>query len=188
LRGSVSPYAQPCGGVQYVCPLGSSAPMLVPLGWYSNEDTREDLRSAVTQCEIGYYCPGDGRRYKCPGGTYTDEVGTVSRNCKGDCLRGYYCLEGSSSPIQHACGNSSVYCVRGSAWPTIATPGFYTVPTGDDAGAVTLFEGNTTHSIELPCEPGYYCVKGIKFPCPPGTFGWRYGMTDSSCGGQVNSP
>jgi len=40
-----------------------------------------------------------------------------------------------------------------------------------------------TASAELPCEPGYYCIKGIKYPCPPGTFGWQYGDATPSCGG-----
>ena len=25
-----------------------------------------------------------------------------------------------------------------------------------------------TFSVELPCDPGYYCINGIKYPCAPG--------------------
>ena len=26
-----------------------------------------------------------------------------------------------------------------------------------------------TFSAEIPCEPGYFCSGGVKYPCPPGT-------------------
>lgn len=40
-----------------------------------------------------------------------------------------------------------------------------------------------TQSAQIPCEPGYYCTEGRKYPCPPGTFGWRYGLNSSLCSG-----
>lgn len=42
---------------------------------------------------------------------------------------------------------------------------------------------NATNSAQIVCEPGYYCVEGIKYPCPPGTFGWRSGLNSSTCSG-----
>ena len=51
-------------------------------------------------------------------------------------------------------------------------PGFYSDFSGDDAAAQRLWDqDNSTCSIELLCEPGYYCVEGVKYPCPPGTLG-----------------
>ncbi len=98
---------------------------------------------------------------------------------------GHYCLEGSPNKQQFVCGNSSVFCPRGSFEPTFAHEGFYSAHSGHDAGEQWYWDkNNVTCSVELPCEPGYYCTKGIKYPCPPGTFGWRYGMTDHFCGGQ----
>lgn len=186
LSASSSPLAQPCGRADFICPGETFDPIRVPAGYYSNEDVREDLRSSMTICPKGYFCPGDGKRYLCPLGTYTDEEGTVSDQCKGLCDRGHYCVMGSPDRRQFQCGNSSVYCRTGSFEPTSVTPGFYTIPTGPDAGAVAFWDAtNSTQSAELPCEPGYYCIAGVKYPCPPGTFGWRYGMTDSVCGGKV---
>ena len=88
LHGSVSPQSRPCGGAKYICPIGSSLPTLVPEGYYSNEDVDESFRYEMFICPVGYYCPGDGRRYMCPKGTYTDEEGTISDQCKGPCDRG----------------------------------------------------------------------------------------------------
>lgn len=34
---------------------------------------------------------------------------------------------------------------------------------------------NMTHSTQVLCEPGYYCIGGIKEPCPKGTFSWEFG-------------
>ncbi|CAN0411096.1 unnamed protein product, partial [Laminaria digitata] len=33
------------------------------------------------------------------------------------------------------------------------------------------------------CEPGYYCVKGARLPCPAGTFGSSSGLTSPHCSG-----
>ena len=122
---------------------------------------------------------------------------------------GHYCLEASPSRTQFQCGNTSVYCPRGSYEPTRILAGFYGLFTGADAGEEAFWSpDNATYSVEVPCEPGYYCKGGIKRACPPGecavysiyfrllwliygcmrmllgTFGWRFGMTEASCGGQ----
>lgn len=184
--GSASPFNERCGGADRICPTGSPLPILVPAGYFSNEDVAEDVRFSMAACPPGYYCPGDGRRYQCPAGTFASHTGSATAECEGLCERGYYCHSGSDSARQHRCGNASFYCVAGSASPTPATPGFYTITTGSNAGEQALWDPfNRTQSAELPCEPGYYCTAGIKYPCPPGSFGWRYGMTDSSCGGLV---
>ena len=79
-----------------------------------------------------------------------------------------------------------MYCPRGSYEPTLIHDGFYGLFTGADAGEEGFWSAdNSTYSVELPCEPGYYCMGGIKRACPPGTFGWRFGMTEETCGGQV---
>ncbi len=88
LQASTSQFSQPCGGADWICAEGSVAPVKVPAGYYSNEDAPEDLRSRQTVCPVGHYCPGDGRRYACAAGTYTDELGTIASTCKGDCQKG----------------------------------------------------------------------------------------------------
>ncbi len=80
--------------------------------------------------------------------------------------------------------------------------GYYCSHTGVSAGADAFWDpDNTTCTVELPCEPGYFCTGGIKQPCPPGneqrnlrrmilltlsllgTFGWRYGLQTAKCDG-----
>lgn len=181
---SMSPYSHPCGQADLICAEGSPFPVVVPKGYYSNEEAPEELRSYQIVCPVGHYCPGDGKRYKCAKGTYTSKEGTISSECMGVCERGYFCEEGSDDPRQHECGSASVYCPRGSFEPSPVHEGFYGVYTGDDGGALTLFAtANTTYSAEIPCEPGWYCTGGIKYPCGPGRFGWRYGMSSYKCGG-----
>lgn len=88
LQASTSQFSQACGGAEWICAGGSAAPVLVPPGYYSNEDAPESLRSSQDICPKGYYCPGDGRRHPCAAGTYTDELGTIASVCKGDCEKG----------------------------------------------------------------------------------------------------
>lgn len=194
MHSSTSPMSYPCGDAAYTCPEGSSAPVPVPQGFYSNELVPEELRSSQSKCPAGYYCPGDGRRHACSPGSFADKEGTRSTGCMGPCDRGstrcarlicnemrsdrerrttssagHYCTGASPSRTQFRCGNSTVYCPRGSAVPTLVTDGFYGAFTGPDGGAQQLWDvANETFSVELPCEPGYFCQGGVKQPCPPG--------------------
>lgn len=44
--------------------------------------------------------------------------------------------------------------------------------------------GRTTRwSSQVKCEPGHYCVDGVRFPCPPGYFGSSPGLTTPTCSG-----
>jgi hypothetical protein len=88
LQSSTSPMSYPCGAAKYICPEGSYAPTLVPAGYYSNEDVPEELRYSQNICPPGYYCPGDGRRYPCSKGTYTNREGTIDSFCMGPCEKG----------------------------------------------------------------------------------------------------
>lgn len=179
---AISPFGVPCGEAGLICPEGSGAPLLVPAGFYSVEDVSESLRSAMTKCEVGKYCPGDGKRYLCPAGRFADREGTYSDSCLGPCAPGYYCPPGSASAKQEPCGGSAVYCPTGSALPRPVHGGFYTVHTGPDALARrTIDPKNTTTSAEVPCDPGYYCTAGVKYPCRPGTYNWRHGLNTSEC-------
>lgn len=183
-EASVSPFSVPCGQANLICPEGVATPIIVPPGFYSNEDLPEHLRTNQLICPPGYYCPGDGRRYDCPPGTYADQPGTFSPICLGQCDPGYYCIGRADSRRQFACGGVNVFCVTGSSAPQPVHGGFYGISTGPDAGKIALYDpANTTYSAELVCEPGYYCIAGVKFPCPPGRFGWRYGATSALCGG-----
>ena len=180
--GATSSFGLPCNNSALICPQGSGTPLAVPPGFYSNEDARETLRSSMAPCEPGMYCPGDGRRYPCPAGTYADVSGTYSQSCVGLCAPGYYCPPGSSSAQQVPCGDSSVYCPTGSALPSPTHAGFYSVHTGPDALTRRIIDSvNATMSAEIPCDPGYYCTGGIKYPCPPGSYNWRFGLPSATC-------
>jgi hypothetical protein len=61
------------------------------------------------------------------------------------------------------CGNATVYCPVGSQGPTAASPGFYTA-----AAAPTNATDVMARAVE--CPPGSYCLGGVRFPCPAGTF------------------
>lgn len=77
-----------CGAAHLICPEPFAAPEYVPMGAYSNEEVAEDRRFASALCPLGFYCPGDGRRYPCPEGSYTDRLGTNSSLCMGPCMPG----------------------------------------------------------------------------------------------------
>lgn len=65
------------------------------------------------------------------------------------------------------CGSSAVYCPLGSADPVPVSSGYYTI--GSDR--------NATRSAQQQCEPGYYCVDGLRHACPPGSFGDTSGLS-----------
>ena len=50
------------------------------------------------QCPPGTYCM-EGVRRPCPQGTYGSSPGLSSSRCSGPCHAGYYCPQGSPSPI-----------------------------------------------------------------------------------------
>ncbi|KAL3801129.1 hypothetical protein HJC23_002422 [Cyclotella cryptica] len=95
-------------------------------------------------------------------------------------LRGYECKQNAQRPCQvcdegfycphehekFPCGAVNVFCERGSVWPTYHTDGYYTI------------SGDEEHrSDQRPCEPGFYCVGGLKLPCPRGHFCPESAMT-----------
>jgi hypothetical protein len=196
-EGSTSPMQNPCGNASVYCPEGSFTPLYTSSGYYTDESEQEHLRINQLPCPPGYYCYGgmhqggteakvyDGLRHACAAGTYTDEYKTSTSSCMGDCEAGYYCKTGSSTRKQHECGGPNVFCPKGSTKPSLIHEGFYGSYAGPNAGSKSLFDKeNRTYSVAIPCEPSYYCTGGIKYPCPPGTYGWRYGMTSEECGGK----
>jgi hypothetical protein len=151
-EGSTNPRASPCGAPNLFCSIGSSSPTFVSSGYFGiNDDgSTETTRISVQLCYLGYYCPGDGYSYPCPAGQYGDLIGLSA--CSGECSGGYYCPLGSASPTQYQCGNTSVYCTRGSSTPQTIHPGFYGIYTGIDSSSLALWDpNNTTFSAEIPC-------------------------------------
>lgn len=66
------------------------------------------------------------------------------------------------------CGHISVYCPLGSTLPVPVTSGYYTIGSNNSA----------TQPAQKQCEPGYYCVVGQRFACPPGSFGATSGLSN----------
>ena len=195
-EASSTPYQIPCGNTSVYCPGGSFTPVYASAGYYTDESEQPHLRSRQLPCPKGYYCKGgfhlggeeadgfDGLRHLCSPGTFADVEMVSVKECSGLCDPGHYCLEGSSDRQQNLCGGPDVYCPRGSALPTKVHDGFYGSHSGINAGTLAQFDtSNDTFSVETPCEPSYYCTGGIKYPCPPGHFGWKFGMQTAECSG-----
>jgi hypothetical protein len=129
-------------------------------------------------CEPGYYCLNDGVRRQCPPGRFGSEFGISSPRCTGVCEIGYFCEAGSISSKQNECGGSNLYCPIASHTPQIVDIGYYSV----DIDNSTI----TTRGVERRCEPGHYCVNGIKYMCKAGFYGGEYGHINETCSGLCN--
>ena len=168
-----------CGGSNKFCPSGSFAPTFVSEGYYTvgggpgvnDESGSEETRHSQKECPQGHYCI-NGIRIECPKGKYGTTTGLSTSECDGDCDPGYYCDPASPSQRQHECDHPSVYCPKGSFTPTKVSVGYYTT-NGEPR----------TRSNQSICEPGRYCVNGIKRMCPAGKFGSTYGLSTNDCSG-----
>mmetsp|Transcript_8264 Transcript_8264/g.9870 ORF Transcript_8264/g.9870 Transcript_8264/m.9870 type:complete len:365 (+) Transcript_8264:3-1097(+) len=99
--------------------------------------------------------------------------GLSRKMCHGQCHAGYYCPEGSTSGYAYKCGHDNVYCPKGSGAPFIVSNGYYSV------GG----HNSTVRTHQLPCVPGTYCHKGVKYDCPAGTYGLTSKLTNNQCSG-----
>ena len=150
------------------------------LGTYSTNTAADSGDcSGYRLCEPGYYCTLDYERLQCPGGTFGADSGLFTEQCSGLCAAGYYCPIGSTSNTQFPCGGDDVYCPEGSSEPIPVSSGYYTIE-----GAYTE-DGwaNLTRTKQVECPQGHFCVGGVRFGCPPGTFNSGFGQTtcDESC-------
>ncbi|ETV67019.1 hypothetical protein, variant 1 [Aphanomyces astaci] len=186
--GSISATAQPCGGAHLYCPQGSPYPLPITLGYYSidsvlgldSDPTRHD---AQVSCEPGYYCI-HGQRFPCPGGRYGAATRETNPLCTGVCRRGFYCPASSTSATQEPCGGSNVVCRTGSVAPIGVFAGYYSGSDTTRADAVTR---ESMRWFQKPCEPGYYCVNGVRNPCPTGTFGSTGQLVTPFCSGKCSA-
>jgi hypothetical protein len=70
-----------------------------------------------------------------------------------------------------------VFCPEGSVSPTPVSNGHYTIGATSQPGHYQTNEDAATRYSQVLCEPGSYCVDGVKYPCPAGTFGETSGLT-----------
>lgn len=182
---SSSSRAIPCGGEYVFCEKATVEPSRVPTGFYSVPlESPADSRSGITECEAGYFCTG-GTRSLCPAGSYSttgaaqcslcdggrwsDGNGTVTTSeCMGPCSPGYYCPKGSEGAETNPCGDSSVYCAEGSVQPRVVPRGYYSSGSMD----------NTTRSGIMACEKNFFCLEGVRYPCPRGEFTSSEGQSE----------
>ena len=162
----------------YYCPAGSTTPQAkaCPAGTIGDQEGLASP-SCAGPCPAGYYCPaGTTTPTKlCPAG-YFGGVGESTQECSGKCSPGYWCEQGSTSSTQHQCGGNAFFCPEGSVSPRSVQTGFYT--TGGDVA---------TRTGETECEPGSFCVDGVKSPCLAGYYGSESGMTNNLCSGQCSA-
>lgn len=165
----------------------------------------------LPQCPVGSYLEKTFTAHnepiykckQCPGGTFGAEVGLTNPQCSGSCKIGYYCPVGSTSPDEIPCGSIHVFCPVASSEPIPASSGWKTVTLLDgDNGAAnnikTVINGTlsetqlgvyynkdvTVRSSEVLCSPGHYCIGGVEYPCPLGTYGNASGLQTSHCTGR----
>lgn len=148
------------------------------LGSYLSKQPPFGACSGFKVCELGFFCVA-GVRTPCPSGSYGDALRLQNSSCSGYCSAGYYCSLGSVSRTSNPCGASGVFCPLGSSVPIDALQGYHTVDTdGTDSLSTTAFR-----VASLICPLGYYCQKGLKHPCPGGTYGLAEGSTSAECSG-----
>lgn len=95
--------------------------------------TNITTRATQKQCPPGTYCRS-GVAILCPGGSYGARSALSSSTCDGHCAPGFYCPRGSTSPMQHECGNESYYCPSGSELPMPVSSGYYSAGGLTDVG------------------------------------------------------
>ncbi len=76
----------------------------------------------------------------------------------------------STSATMNQCGASDKYCPGGSGSATPVPIGSYSTPT---TANVTLRTGVAV------CEAGFYCITGVRYTCPGGSYGAVTGLSVS---------
>jgi hypothetical protein len=156
VSGAVRPDQFACSTQEnlFYCPLGSSVPLRLQVGYYAVGGDDNNTRAAQEVCPPGHYCPESlGIKLTCPPGVYGGSYGLTDAACGGECSRGQYCPEASTEP-------------------SLCPAGTYNNETGKAA-----------LSDCVVCPLGHYCVQESHLPveCPPGQYGDQEGLESSSC-------
>lgn len=187
-EASSSPTEHRCGAVHLYCPAGSSEPKLVDAGFFTADEAGQiETRSSQLPCPRGYFCVEGARRPCAPGrfGSYVAPNYTDAL-CEGPCAAGYLCSFASTRPDAVKCGGPDRVCPEGSSNPLLVPPGFYSIHTGINADErAALDPHRESCDAYVPCEPGYFCIGGLKQKCPELTYGWRYLLSSPECDGPV---
>ena len=93
------------------------------------------------------------------------------------------CPAASTSATQAVCGGPAVYCPPHSVVPTAVSPGFYSLGAASVPHQAQVAADAATRFSQAQCEPGYYCVGGVRSPCAPGRYGATPGLSSADCSG-----
>lgn len=168
-EGSFDPQANECGSNAFYCPENSETPTLVSLGHYSVGGISNQTHTSQEVCNVGFSCVG-GIQQPCRPGSFATQEGSVectaleqgyyvdvTDDSIKECESGHYCQNG----LKYECGGSNFFCPNnGMVSVDVVTVGFYSI--GGNS--------NTTRTGQQICEPGYFCLSGIRVMCPSGTF------------------
>ncbi|XP_072885876.1 uncharacterized protein [Hemitrygon akajei] len=151
----------------HYCPAGSKAASPCPPGSFAGTTGNTDV-SHCHLCTPGFYCPG-----------------FANINATKECQTGYYCPSGQSepAPVGFICPIDH-HCPSGSSNPKPCPPGQYQdqngqihckpCPFGKYCGPLHLpgrHIENKPFSVQpIDCPAGYYCIQGIQYPCPQGSY------------------
>ena len=197
-----------CGGSIYYCPARVARRLSVFVGsdhqgaHYTTGGSGNMYREKQVVCPQGHYCE-QGIMYKCPAGRYGSRYGEHDPRCEGDCAAGFYCPSGSYRADQFPCSvgvemHIDPYCPTGSPTPIVAKEGYYTFGTVKinvlDRQDAEGWRANK-HYNDAPreilansrmtiCEPGYFCINGIRKMCRPGFYGQDHGAAADTCTSQ----
>lgn len=127
-------------------------PNIASKGFYTNEDSPNDSKVSQHICPKGFWCK-EGVRQLCLAGYFGDALGLTDSHCSGSCSAGYYCLSGSHSPHQFPCGNSTVYCPKGSKLPTPVDKGFFSASVNESIIADVYNEPNLNTTRQMQGKP-----------------------------------
>ncbi|RYG57577.1 hypothetical protein EON66_00005 [archaeon] len=142
-------------------------------------------------CEPGFRCTAAGERIACEPGTFSSTYGGTQ--C-ASCRAGYRCqqymdlkfgvLRGATSATQLPCASdASSYCLPGTSVAMRAAAGHYTFPSTSN-----LTASRAQHQEgQRPCELGHFCVAGVRYRCPRGTYGAAARLTTPTCSGFCSS-
>ena len=174
-------------GVSNICPTGAYCTtgnkIICPTGTY-NEMTGKYLLSDCLNCSTGYYCISGGRvlcpvgsyctngnKLMCPSGSYNNSTGNTGINSCMTCPAGSFCSDGTNQK----CGIST-WSDAGASYCQYRE----TVPPGYQYDQ-SYFGGdykNDTNHVKIPCDPGYFCINGLRTECPINT--WSESLEISS--------
>ena len=189
------------------CPEQSVLPVPCPRGSYGSSTGLMDS-SCSGLCSPGFWCEqgsSSATQFPCPSGSYGPLPGSQSRHCSQlceitvnvsdsamfcislPCEAGYFCPPASTSEQQQACGNASYYCPASSSLPSPVNDGYYSTGYRSHIGQTQSLEDEMFRTGQSPCEAGYYCLGGVRAPCPAGTFGSSKRLNSSTCSGLCTS-